>query len=265
MTSLYGSKAMPRRIFGEGEKLDTFYDVMEKEASGIWALNEALLGLWQPTALSHDWVLPDNFHVKTKVMAEKYVTIEFLEEKHEIHSYENRPQAEGLSIGANVIHSIDGMVVREMLRRCTYNAEKLIDLMKLLSRPVVTQVVGEYSPHEELVKTLWSHYEKTGFLSVRILEVLDELNIHLVDQQVIMDMIKTLPDHPFDVLTVHDCFRVHPNYANDLRQQYNQILHDLAKSNVMASIASQICGEEITVSKYGDFSDQILEANYALS
>lgn len=60
-------------------------------------------------------------------------------------------------------------------------------------------------------------------------------------------------------------FRVHPNYGNDLRRQYNQILHDLAQSTLLISIGSQIVGEEVTADKYADLAPRILKTNYALS
>ena len=81
----------------------------------------------------------------------------------------------------------------------------------------------------------------------------------------IIDLIGTLPGLPFPVLSNHDCFRVQPNYGNDLRRQYNPTLYEIAKSNLLANIAGQIVIEEIVVAEYADFSNQILEANYALS
>lgn len=265
MTSLYGSTEQPKRVFGEGEKLDAFYATMEEDLPGVWELNQALLELWNPNALSHDWVLPDNFHVKTKVMAQKIETVLFLDEKHDVISYENRPQARGLSISANVVHSLDGMVVREMGRRCTYDQDRIAALYDLLVRPTTLRA-NERSPHHQLVKTLWSRYAESGFLSARILEVLDEDNMHLVDKTAIIDLIMTLPHKSFPVLSVHDRFVVHPNRANDLRKQYNQILADLARSNVLQDIVLQLTGNPRTkVNKIADFADKILEANYSLS
>lgn len=105
MTSLYGSTEQPKRVFGEGEKLDAFYATMEEDLPGVWELNQALIELWNPNTYSHDWTLPDNFHVKTKVMAQKVETVLFLDSKHDVITYENRPQARGLAMGANIIHS----------------------------------------------------------------------------------------------------------------------------------------------------------------
>ena len=60
-------------------------------------------------------------------------------------------------------------------------------------------------------------------------------------------------------------FRVHPNYGNDLRRQYNQILHEIAKSKLLEFVASQVALDEVIAPKFDDIADAVLEANYALS
>ena len=152
-----------------------------------------------------------------------------------------------------------------MYRRCSYDQQQLLDLVELLTSEKPLYVPLGKSPKGEQVKTLWAHYKSTGFLSARILELLDDETLALVDQEVIKALVATLPDKPFSVLSVHDCFRVHPNYGNDLRRQYNQVLTDLAQSTILASIASQLNGEPTDVAKYSDLSKHILETNYALS
>lgn len=264
MTGLYGSVAVPRRVFGEGPVLGAFYETLETQATGIWELNQALLGLWNPTALSHDWVLPDNFHVHVKVMDDRTETVEFLGALYDVETKVNRPTTEGLSIGANVIHSIDGMVVREISRRCTYDPEQMLSLLALLRVPAYYQPKRRRAK-DDLVETLWDRYLETGFLSARILELLDEENMFLVNKDDIETLIHTMPEKPFPVMAVHDCFRVHPNHGNDLRRQYNQVLSELARSEVLASIATQITQTKVNVTKYGDISSKILDANYALS
>lgn len=60
-------------------------------------------------------------------------------------------------------------------------------------------------------------------------------------------------------------FRCHPNYGNDLRRQYNQILHDMAKSDLLADLVSQLLGHRVSYTKFDDFADEILDADYTLS
>src|SRR5690606_19590575 len=121
MTSLYGSTAVPKRVFGEGNLLDVFYFVMENIAPAAWVLNQAFLAIWDPGALSNDWVLPENFHVHIKVMDQVKERVHFLNQPFDVFYKVNRPMSDGRSLGANTIHSIDGMIVREITRRCDYD------------------------------------------------------------------------------------------------------------------------------------------------
>jgi hypothetical protein len=265
MPSFYGSKKRPKEIFGTGTLLQVFEHVMETELPGIWELNKALLSMWQPDAYEHSWVLPDNFHVKVKVVDDDIHHVLFRNEPMQVKVKINRPTPEGRSISANVTHSVDGMVVREVSRRCSYDPKHMENLLDVLTNGKPLYQSRHEREKDKLVSILWNHYQKTAFLSARILENLDEENLWLVDQEVIKGLISTLPLKPFPVLSVHDCFRVHPNYGNDLRRQYNQILYELAKSDIAASIVSQITGEAYVTDKWGDIAPKILEANYALS
>jgi hypothetical protein len=264
MTSLYGSTAVPKRHFGEGALLEIFYQTMEAEAPGAWMLNQVLISLWQSDAYSHDWTLPDNFNVKVKVMDDVAEFVQFQNRPVMVSMKVNRPVKEGLSLGANTIHSIDGMVVREMTRRCDYDAKHIEDLSEQIMK---VEIFGQSRSRDKdkLVLTLWNHYQESGFLSARILDVLDAKNLGLVDYSVILKLIKSLPKKPFHVISIHDCFRVLPNYGNDLRRQYIQILSDIAGSNLLQFLISQIVKSPVTINKAGDISQAILSSDYALS
>lgn len=264
MTSLYGSVAQPRKVFGEGPMLQVFYDTMEAHAGGVWAVNQGFLDLWDPNAESYHWEMPDGFNVVTKVMDDNYETVTFEGVDVIVHTKVNRATEDGRALGANATHSLDGMVVREILRRCNYDLTKLHALLELLARPT-TERANERSPNHDLVKHLWELYQRSGFLSARILDLLDEDNMHLVDKARIITLVNTLPNKPFPVLSVHDCFRVHPNYGNDLRRQYNQLLFEIAESNLLTDIVNQITGSDMVVNKGTSFANEILSANYALS
>ena len=61
-------------------------------------------------------------------------------------------------------------------------------------------------------------------------------------------------------------FRVLPNYGNDLRRQYNQLLAEVSRSDLLSFLVSQIVKRRITVTKLDpDLHVDILDANYTLS
>lgn len=264
MTSLYGSVAVPKEVFGEGVQLRIFYEVMAEVAPAAWELNEAFLSMWKSDALSHDWVLPDNFHVRVKVMAQVKEVVHFMNEPYDTFHMVNQPIEGGRSLGANCIHSIDGMIVREMTRRCDYNVDRILEIMGFLDAEIDGDVRNNADTH--MVQVLWQHYQESGYLSARILDHLQAHNVSLVDRSVIWELIESLPEKPFKIIVVHDCFRVLPNYGNDLRKQYNRQLMLIAKSNLLQYLLSQIIGRHLNIGKLDpNLWKDILTANYALS
>jgi len=267
MTWLYGSTAEPKKAFGKGALLDCFYKTMFEDAAGIAQLNMDILSLWDADAYSNDWVLPDNFHVHVPVIGDQALMCNFLNEPHIIMRKVNMPQDKGLSIGANLVHSVDGMIVREMVRRCSFDMDHYVEIAEIIMQSSYARGnnIRTDRDNDILVQTLWNHYEKSGFLSARILNSLDHFNIGLVDYSVILKLLKSMPEKPFHVISVHDCFRVHPNYGNDLRRQYNQILHEIADSKMLQALVDQISKTPIDVTLEGSIAADVLNANYALS
>jgi hypothetical protein len=71
---------------------------------------------------------------------------------------------------------------------------------------------------------------------------------------------------PFPLVTVHDEFKAHANNLNHVRSQYREILAEIAESNVLDDILSQIHGCPGTFNKLSfNLPDQIRQSNYALS
>lgn len=267
MTALYGSTAMPKQIFGENALLDVFYNTMKRVAPAAWELNEAFLSMWDPEALVNEWVLPDNFHVKVKVMDRVKEKVQFLNQPFDIFYNVNQPIEEGRSLGANTTHSVDGMIVRELGRRCDYNPVMIENLRQVIADGNGISPLSEsLTEDDNLVLTLWNHYTESGYLSARILQHLNADNIGYVDAGVISDLIESLPKKPFKVVSIHDCFRCLPHYANDLRMQYNIQLQLIAQSNLLGYLISQIVGKKVNVGKLDpSLSEDILATNYALS
>lgn len=261
MTSLYGSVAAPEGVFGDNVEL--FYETMEKMAPGAWDLNLGLQDLWTMFKTSdYSWVLPDNFHAYIETKTSELVPFTFLNTPYKlVKKIDGRPEFHK-GLGPNLIHSVDGMIVREMFRRCSYDPKTITRVKDLLAM----QAVGTTGKSAPMVQTLWSHYKATGFLSTRIFDYLFHDTMGLVDYTTIKNLIETFPSQPFQMVSVHDCFRVHPNYGNDIRRQYANILADLNDSTLLASLCSQVAGRRIPVKKIGGLTRQtILESNYCLA
>jgi hypothetical protein len=264
MTALYSSKAVPKQVFGEGALLDVFYGSLQKLAPAAWELNEAMVALWNPNALEHSWILPDNFHVHVKVMRQVRETVHFLNQPFDIFYNVNAPIDEGRSLGANTIHSIDGMIVRELTRRCDYNPMKISQLRTALK--LKKPGTSKDRAKDQMVFTLWARFRESGYLSARIIDYLDGANLGHVDRAEIEALLDSMPAKPFHVISIHDCFRCLPNYANDLREQYNLQLMLIAKSDLLSSIISQLVGRRVPVGKMDPtLWTNIGHTNYALS
>lgn len=259
--NVYGSTATPKAVFGE--EIDTFYNTMELMAPGAWDLNLGIQELWNEIdGTTYDWEMPDNFYACIETHDKKVIPFTFLDEEHQVVQKVNERPKFHKGLGPNLIHSIDGMIVREMYRRCTFDGRvttRVIDA-------IIKGNCGTTGRSADMVTQLWNHYLESGFLSVRILDYLYEDTLGLVDKLVIANLIFSLPDVPFELVCVHDCFRCHPNYGNALRRQYNIILADILDSQMLRYIASQVSGQEIKARKVGNIPrDVILNANYTLS
>jgi DNA-directed RNA polymerase len=117
MTHFYGSKAGPKAAFGD--ELNKFHKAMAAMLPGACECMVDMQECWQPNVLKHEWHLPDGHTASVKVMSpiDKKIEIDEMDHATFTHrAYINEAQESGLSLAANIIHSIDGYVVREMYR-----------------------------------------------------------------------------------------------------------------------------------------------------
>lgn len=275
MTSGYGSTKVPKEVFGDGYMLQVFYHGAYKIAPSAFQLMQDLLGTWQPMALSHNWIMPDNFHVNVKVMESKEVRIEVDELNHTTFTTYvkiNQGSKTGLSNVANIIHSIDAYLLRTVIRRASYNKAKINEAvgfytLELLSRsrgkPVIPSIV------DEELNNMLTIYEYSGMLDVSIIDLINDDNIAkvptamLVKLVALMHKMQELGSSP--VLTVHDAFRAHPNHCNAVRYWYKEIMAELAESNILQFIVSQVVGQQVQYQKKSmNLANLIRQSNYAI-
>jgi hypothetical protein len=280
MTSLYGSKKEPKRIFGEDTpELNAFYEAMSVVCPGAWGLLQELLESWQPFALVHEWKLPDGYDARVKVMTKVEARIEVDELDHATFTYqwkENTGKEKGLSNVANVIHSIDAYVLRSLVRRCNYDKQAVWGAIGSVGLALQERRAGKLHTKEkaELSETAAYYrdqYDRSGMPDVVIAQYLtapdNARGLSTAHLEALLPILDGMYRYvPFEIVSVHDEFQCHANNMNHLRQQYNNILADLADSNIIGDILGQIHGCAGTYTKLSNnLSSYIRKANYALS
>ena len=275
MTSFYGSTAQPKSIFGEDTpELAAFYKAAQQIAPGAWELLHDLLASWQPFTKMHAWQLPDGFEAKVKVMQKVETRIEVDELDHATFTYEyyvNEGTEKGLSIAANVVHSIEAYVVRSIHRRCNYNAETVHNAYKLLENTLQARKDLGVKPTTPTARIAYyvDLWERSDIADVVILPHLNERTVQQLPTQLAEELLAIvkgmLAYKPFEVVTIHDEFKCHPNHMNHLRRQYVSIMQALASSKILDMILSGIYGKPVQYQKLSHNLDQAMaNSNYGL-
>lgn len=132
MTTFYGSVKQPESVFGEATpELAAFYATLQDLMPGAMEAMHEIQSCWQGDALAHSWSMPDGHHVyiPNMVAVDKKVEIDNLANSTFTHrAYFNEAQEKGLSLAANVVHSVDALVVREMIRRANKQGFTLLTI-----------------------------------------------------------------------------------------------------------------------------------------
>lgn len=265
MQYFYGGTKTAKETLGEtGYK--ALEQVVEEYLYEPYFIRNYLLDNWDSTAEEYSWVLPDNFHVVAEVMDTEYFSFTFKEEKYTFAHKVKQPTNNGKFLGANLVHSVDGFILREMVARCMYNQNKIDKLRKVqYSKTKVANLSENTLKDYKTISDLLELGKKSGFYSTRILDYVNENNYSMVPEEILRDILNRLPEKRFDMMTVHDCFFCHPNYVQDMREQYRNCLVDLSKSNLMDFIFHQIFPNvNGSVGKTEDLTNEIAQEEYAI-
>lgn len=277
MTSFYGSKEQPKIIFGEDTpELAAFYQACQEMAPGAYELLQELLDTWQPYALVHAWKLPDGYDARVKVMQKEETRIEVDELDHASFTYEyyvNQGSKKGLANVANVTHSVDAFVLREMVRRCNHKGLNVWQLNDWVHAVIYDRAFNNAPVKEAVsdeVKYFIEQYERSKQPTAAILPWLNLREIEALPQGLLADLKRILTQmatyNAFPVITIHDSFAAHANNCNTVRYWYKEILAELADSEILSDIMSQLHGTKGTYAKLSpNLSQYIRQSNYALS
>lgn len=280
MTTLYGSVKVPESIFGEDTpELQAFYESLYEIAPGACKMISVLKLAWRPYALKHAWILPDNHHAEVPVEEMVDTKIEIDELEHTTFSYTysvNKGSKKGLSLIANVTHSIDAWVLRSMIRRCNYDEAKLLRADNLIQEELLQRHSGIHAEPQPLqgipehgAQALIYRYQRTAIADISMVNYLDEVNVRQVSSTHLHGLARTLclmqTHEPFPVVCIHDEFKTSPLNVNYLRMHYREILAELADGDVLNDIVGQITGRKSLIAKLSTtLGDKIRQSNYAL-
>ena len=129
MTHYYNSKETPK-LYLSTKKLNAFYEVLEGAFTGAEEVMEAINNCWNPSALAHTWTLPDGHvaHCRTMTYKKGETYVPEYDIDLEYVYWVNEGNHNYRSLAPNVIHSIDGYVARQMVRRAADRGFELVHI-----------------------------------------------------------------------------------------------------------------------------------------
>jgi len=193
MTHFYSKKRQTEAFNPQQEA--AFYKAIDGLFPGAESAMELIQNAWNVKALFHEWTAPDGHvaHVKVVEPAKTRFTIDELNVQVTFAYTANKSSVRNTSLCPNVVHTVDGWIAREMVRRAKQQG--------------------------------------------------------------------------FQLACIHDSFWASPNYMNQVRQNYVDILSDFALINYVQSVYRQISGnEQMFIERDGgNVSELIRQSEYALS
>lgn len=183
MTVFYGSTAKPKEIFGTGAALVAFYEAIKEVLPGAYGLMSLFQEQWNSYATEHQWTLPDGHVARVPVTQTVERSIEIDECEHLRFTYRAKviaPVIRSRSLAANIVHSVDGWIVRQMVQAahqqgfwlapihdCFYTSpnnmdqvrENYIKIMQWIARnslvsDILSEIKGSNVPYIPLSRTL---------------------------------------------------------------------------------------------------------------
>lgn len=273
MTAYYASKRMPKKIFGdETEEYFAFYDTLKKHTPGAFWLLHELIAAWDANTYAHQWTLPDGFLAFVPIMVEKNTRVSVAELSYtmSVQYYENDMLESGISLPANVTHSVDAYVLRTMIRRCNYAVETPTALkrLKYIKQNRLEGLLQDDLEDEDLIKYV-GLYETTSMADTVIVPYLNLDNINQLSDNHIDKLINLIEDvcsYPaFEIITIHDSYACHPNHCDRLRYWYKEILAELAESTTLAHILTQLWHKPISFKPLDKLGESIRQSNYGIN
>ena len=258
MVMMYGgSRSIMDKINNDKRVFDMIMDICKEFINGAYGIRSCLLKCIDTETSIYEWVTPDGFHVSNPIlvqyMEERFTDVGKIQVKYKDLGID--PYYKGNV--ANLIHSLDATLMREVVSRCNYNlnqvqkVKSLLNLYRNTEPENYNEIIKQIGSSREntILEELMKLHDKTGFVSVRVLDYInnekDAVNVILTKDKGYVDSLTKLCDtllkyQPFEVICTHDCFRTHPNNMNYVRYWYNNVLADIVESDSFEFMMSNL-------------------------
>ena len=168
----------------------------------------------------------------------------------------------------NVTHSVDAYVLRSVIRRASFDVKKVQEAYQLLNSSLSVDAEAT-EPCDDALQTMLDIYKYSAMLDISIIDYINESNVHHVPLPMVIRLLAVLTEMlargSSPVVTVHDSFGSLPSHCNTVRYWYKEICGELADSEMLSFIVSQITGKRVKyVKKSNDLGDLIRNSNYAI-
>ena len=218
-----------------GSDVHEFHKLYKEHLPLVFTFRNACVAGWNDEALAYSWSLPDGFEVNmecTKPISDipdycdTRIELEINGKRHHIKPFWsiNTPLQKGelgtKGIGANLIHSIDAYIMRELVRRCHGQFRTSLEQI----------TVGELKCSAN-AKAIYDMWVQTKMVSLNILNELKKGDSIPEDYyNAIKDTLLTLPEHQFYIKPIHDEFCCRTEFRDEMVQVYNCLLVELYNS-----------------------------------
>jgi hypothetical protein len=253
MTSFYESVATPRDLFGD--EYDKFVAAASTMLPGPWALKEAISSC-MTYADAYRWTMMDGYEVEMKVTTPIECSMD-IGGGHMVTWMEHRQSpvaTKGLT--ANVTHSLDALVLREVLRRTHVQSFAWND-----------NASNELREQDVRLAMSVLRWRQSKFFTFEFLEHMDDQNGALVPQEMRdeFDARSWCPN--MYIQPIHDCYRVKATDAGLLFTIVREVMADLAYAKTAKWLLPQL-GFKGTInddeSKRIRLKQQVLDSQYLI-
>ena len=129
----------------------------------------------------------------------------------------------------------------------------------------VTEMVNARIQVDELNNTTFTYRFEANIPSIRSSSLVPNV-IHSIDAYIAREMVRMADAQGFQLAHIHDAFCAHPNNMNKVRTNYKMIMAEIADSDLLANILTELAGSPQSVNKLSnDLSMDILDSEYMLS